>query len=969
VDQTLSGSGFNSDWRKHRERIFIMPLSPKTMLLIMGAAAVATQAGCPLTLLAGPAIWEAVKGGVGEVFGGYLHEALKGEARATISDETAKTIASLIREFAREHRERRSLENITKNAPKQWAAMHDEPVTEQEIQEIITGLRPMDESDRFFSAVEWRVITSWLCREYTDDWGSGGMSGRLAVQLETVTELAEFLAAHFPTRIQQAFEEAAARGTGAHHQMVLRLLVDVLKNVQKPPATLPMAPAANVEELKSALEAAVVTSYKKLSAEERTEIAALTVEIQALDATLWNRLNNLHTDVKKIDAGVEELLRRTPDRSRETVKAAVKSRLMRPPYVYGREEDLRRLRESLTRGGTAAVTQAIAGLGGVGKTTLALEYAHRYADDYDFLLLATADSVGSLERDYRAIADQAALPIPDDTPTKAVVRAVKDFLNATQRTLLILDNADFSANWTPEQLKAFLPESAHGHLLITTRATTLHGGLGVRKSCVLSLDVMEAEEAIRFLITRSKGERATLSAEEANASAELAEALGYLPLALEQAAAYIAPPGRTFSNYLKRFRESSIAHLERKKPEAGDYRATVATTWQISFDEVKRDNPAATDLLTLCAFLASEGIPVEVVYAAVRGTLPAVQAFFESAVDDEARQERYYDLLEPLTRYSLVRVDDKKHTFDVHRLVQEVIRWQMTDAEQIETITRAVQILNAAFPFVKFETWTACERLTNCALTLFIYDMPEKHRDETLADLYNKTAIYLENRGRYREAEPLYVEVVKTVSAFLPEGHPNIAISLGNLALLYNTQGRYSEAEPLFVEALEIYREALPKGHPDIALSLNNLAGLHKAQGRHRQSQLLHNEALTIRRAALPENPLDIAQSLNNLAQLYYSQGSYTNAKSLHDEALEIRRAHLPVGHPDIACSLNNMALLYEALECYSVVEPLYDEELEIYCNALGENHPLTKKVSENFQDFLKKTNSASHRENFARQP
>jgi tetratricopeptide (TPR) repeat protein len=201
-------------------------------------------------------------------------------------------------------------------------------------------------------------------------------------------------------------------------------------------------------------------------------------------------------------------------------------------------------------------------------------------------------------------------------------------------------------------------------------------------------------------------------------------------------------------------------------------------------------------------------------------------------------------------------------------------------------------------------------------------------------------AIALQDVGRYSEAEPLYREALKMRREALPEGHPDIATSLNNLAALYGSQGRYSEAEPLYREALGMSRKALPEGHPDIATSLNNLAALYDSQGRYSEAEPLYREALKMRREALPEGHPNIATSLNNLALLYESQGRYSEAEPLYREALKMRREALPEGHPNIATSLNNLAALYGSQGRYSEAEPLYREALKMRREALPEGHP-----------------------------
>lgn len=520
-------------------------------------------------------------------------------------------------------------------------------------------------------------------------------------------------------------------------------------------------------------------------------------------------------------------------------------------HFSGRTKELAKLHDALNSGGTAAVAQAISGLGGIGKTALAIAYAYQYSANYDYRLFCLADSVASLNAGYRAIASELALPIPADAPADDVVDAVKQWLETTPNYLLILDNADFSKTFTEKDLATFLPELPSGHILLTTRAQSLNRSLNITTDHVLKLDVMDPKEAENFLTEPVRRQGITLNEDEATAATELAKELGYLALALEQAAAFIAENGGRFRNYLNLFRENPIQQLAEADPQAGGYEKTVATTWQISFDEVERECPAATELLTLSAYLAPDDIPAEIVYAAAEGTLPTVQTFFAGATSADAQEQRYIKLLNPLRRYSLVTVEGSAQTYSIHRLVQAVVRHKKTDEEQTKEKRQAIEVVNAAFPSVEFERWMQCERMIPCAFAVTGYINVPECRNEITSLLLNQVGFYLNEQGRYVEAEPLYEEALKINRAALPYPHNDIAKSLNNLAALYESQGRYGEAEPLFDEALQITRAVLPTKHPDIAISLNNLAVLYTAQNRLDEAELLFKETVDIFQASL----------------------------------------------------------------------------------------------------------------------
>ena len=268
----------------------------------------------------------------------------------------------------------------------------------------------------------------------------------------------------------------------------------------------------------------------------------------------------------------------------------------------GRTLLLAQLETALASGTTAA--QAIAGLGGVGKTQTAVEYAYRHRDRYRVVLWVRADTETSLISGYRELAEVLGLPEKDARDSNKVVTAVRRWLGREPGYLLILDNAD-----DPALVRPYLPSAPKGHVLLTSRAHTFDIP-GVRQP--IGLPVLEPDEALEFLGKRT-GRAGPLDPAEQDAARTLAAELGYLPLALEQAAAYMVEHAEAFSVYLDAYRKSRLELLDKRGPFAGDYPETVRTTWKRSFDAVATASPASIALLRLSAFFAPDAIPYELI--------------------------------------------------------------------------------------------------------------------------------------------------------------------------------------------------------------------------------------------------------------------------------------------------------------------------------------------------------------------
>ena len=283
----------------------------------------------------------------------------------------------------------------------------------------------------------------------------------------------------------------------------------------------------------------------------------------------------------------------------------------RNPLFTGQEDILTRLRTALTVNKTAALTQqatpqAISGLGGIGKTQIALEYAYRYGHEYQAVLWAQADSSEALVLSYSKLASLLHLSEKDATDKSVVVEAVKQWLATHNHWLLILDNADEIA-----LVDDFLPEVVPGHVLLTTRAQahgTLAHGLAVQE--------MEPAEGALLLLRRAKVLAGDATLEQApgadrKAALELAKELGGLPLALDQAGAYIEETGCGIEGYRQRYQQQQTTLLKRRGKLVTDHPEPVATTWLLSFTKVEELNRAAADLLRLCAFMHPDAIPEE----------------------------------------------------------------------------------------------------------------------------------------------------------------------------------------------------------------------------------------------------------------------------------------------------------------------------------------------------------------------
>lgn len=417
------------------------------------------------------------------------------------------------------------------------------------------------------------------------------------------------------------------------------------------------------------------------------------------------------------------------------------------PSFTGRDTILDALRAGLTRVPGMVHPQVIAGTGGVGKTQLAVEYAWAHRADYDAVWWVGAETTAGLHGEYAALAPQVGLI--QDANQDTMVTAVRAWLEDNPRWLMIFDNAD-----DPQAIIPLLPPAGDGHVLVTTQQ---EDDLGQRADLV-PLDVLSDEDATQFLLARTGHTDLT-------AARQLADALGCLPLALEQAGAFIAQAKViTLARYLELFTQRSLELLGKGRVSGG-YRHTVDTTWDLSLQRLRQGTPAAAGLLSLLAFVAPDDLPWGLL-PSHPGKLPAILA--AAAADEVALAE----VIAALRRYSLVKVVGDG--LSAHRLLQAVIRENLDGDAQQQWAATATGLLRASFPEESGDvrTWPDCQRLLPHVLAAASHTerLGVQAALEPASWLLDRAAIYLQGRAQLTQAKDL-VTLVTTATGVPDEVH------------------------------------------------------------------------------------------------------------------------------------------------------------------------------------------------------
>ncbi|HEU5375396.1 MAG TPA: tetratricopeptide repeat protein, partial [Ktedonobacteraceae bacterium] len=549
--------------------------------------------------------------------------------------------------------------------------------------------------------------------------------------------------------------------------------------------------------------------------------------------TNWANLDEAFSDVARGISQVIESLTPSWQRRSVTNLSSSHDRAMwmvphrRNPFFTGREELLINLRNNLIAMNTAALSQpqSINGLGGVGKTQIAIEYAYRHRYEYDYVLWARAATSETLIADFAMMAEFLHLFEREESDKNRVITVVKWWLATHSGWLLILDNAD-----DLETIYDFLPKEWSGHIILTTRIQAT--GPFVKS---IEVEPMEKKEGSLLLLRRAKvlELNETLDqaiAQDCIAAEAIVAIMGGLPLALDQAAAYIEETGCRVPTYLKRYHQRQIHLLKRRGGISSEHPEPVTMTWSLSFEKVRQASLEAADLLRLCAFLAPDAIPEELLIEGASELGSTLQPITdEPSILDEA--------IGVLRRFSLIHKNNQTDMLSIHRLIQTVLKEGMDEETQKLWAERAIKTVNLIFPSVEFATWSRCQKYLPHAQVCTMHIQHYKMAFPEAARLFLRVGLYLYSQAKFSEAQLNYQSALLISEQVLGEEHFDTADILDNLARLYHTQGKHSQAEQLYRRALLIREKVLGLEHSDTAISLDNLALLYSNQGRYTEAE------------------------------------------------------------------------------------------------------------------------------------
>ncbi|KAK0648357.1 P-loop containing nucleoside triphosphate hydrolase protein [Cercophora newfieldiana] len=675
-------------------------------------------------------------------------------------------------------------------------------------------------------------------------------------------------------------------------------------------------------------------------------------------------------------------------------------RLQNPPnpsimIPFGRDEDfverptlLSQISQKCGRPGSRT---AIVGLGGVGKSQLAIEYAYRIQERSPkaWVFWVHASNAARFEQSFREIATHVTAPGRHDSKAN-IFQLVRGWL-ADERNgcwVLILDNLD-NANFLTASyagggghtdgidgtnslpLIRCLPQCQHGSVLVTSRNRQVASEL-VEDRDIITVDPMDKEHALT-LLRRKLGQH---QAEAGGSAEELAAALEYMPLAIVQAAAYISQtwPPCSVQQYLDKFRKSDrrkaglLSYAGGKLRRDPSAKNSILNTWQISFDHVHDIRPSAIHVLSLMSFCDRQGIPASLLRgqdgetkrwqeqdSRARNAHDSDDTGFRGGGDDDDDDdnddESSYDEdddglkddIMTLRQFSFISANKDGKTLEMHRLVQlATLEWLEAHGQQDHWRHRLLRRLCERLPTGEYENWGECQVLFPHVKSATAVAPKEEQSLQDWATVLYKAAWYAWRVGNGLEAEKMAIQAMEMRKKVLGQEREETINAIAMVGLAYKLRGRWEEAEKLEVQVMETSKTKLGADHPFTLTSIANLASTLWNQGRWEEAEKLDVQAMETRKTKLGADHPSTLKSIANLASTYRNQGRWEEAEKLFVQVVETRKTKLGADHPDTLTSMANLASTFWNQGRWEEAEKLFVQVMETSKTKLGADHPDT---------------------------
>lgn len=640
----------------------------------------------------------------------------------------------------------------------------------------------------------------------------------------------------------------------------------------------------------------------------------------------------------------------------------------------GREDILNQINEGLSLGPVPRIV-VLRGIGGQGKTQVALEYCHREkSNQFSTIFWIDATSKSSLKTSLEGIAEyiEPATSAFSNIDNK-INFALESLANWPRPWLLVFDNYDDPIAFN--SLQGFIPIGKHGSILITTRHADVDA-LG-RDRRAIELHGLQEEDALELLCKMSVKTKEDYCMTHGES---IVRRLGYHPLAIAQASAYIRKRKINFESFIDHYNRRRQLILE-QIPQMSQYRRrlnnsdeetflSVFTTLELSFLQLQAggaESRMKADFLTLFAFFNCKDISEKMLknYYINQKSSPRVFNLLDSFVttyfEDGYDRDLFQDILSHLRDISLLQAFSEEEDgflhFSLHPLIKDWVKLRTNkEACQGYALLAAdivAQTIMLSWSNKQFEMPFSARReiLSHLGVQMDNYDDFLQTKEEIsfsrdvsigLAEAESWFGSFYFNSGWFKEAKAMHIKALRLREEVLGQQHSDTLTSMSKVAQVLNSQGKHNESETMHRVAFQLQEEVLGQHHPDTLTSMNNLALVLTRQGKYSKAEALFRQTVLLREEILGQQHIDTLVSSSNLARVLDRQRKYKEAETIHQHTYQLRAKVLGQQHPHTQTSMNNLALVLERQDKHNEAEAIHRQTLHLRENVFGRQHPDT---------------------------
>ncbi|KAL7951504.1 P-loop containing nucleoside triphosphate hydrolase protein [Trichoderma barbatum] len=635
-------------------------------------------------------------------------------------------------------------------------------------------------------------------------------------------------------------------------------------------------------------------------------------------------------------------------------------------------------------------TAALYGLGGSGKTQIALDYAYRRCQDPSYSVFwVHADSETTFTQDFKSIARK--LGLPSNLDGEDLLTAVRDRIETNPPWALILDNVDnlrlFGVSHAAQDtldmgehalsLDKFIPRGPRGQVLWTSRDERIAGSLVATRRAIKVPNMTPSQAEKLFDSVRNS----QVGSDEAKQVAELVCELEWLPLAVSQAAAYIRMTRINVEEYLSKLKDGKKRWQLLKKSQKDRHRRnevsnSILETWNISMKHLQIENKTAYQILHIHAFLDNQNIPAEMIkHAALysddntgvddvheaHNNNPSSDSNSDddssldsdgdddSSLDSDGDDDEITEAIARLCDFSLLSIQatgDGNRAYKMHKLVQEAMQYGLSGNErkneEIYFSVAALEIVSSLFPDSAPDTWNECEKYIAHAQRACNWAILCGRELTAAADLLSRVAFYLYECGRYGESGVEGQKAYELQKTTLGDKHPATILSMFQLAAHYQIVGRHKEAEEMLFKMVGLQQETLGSKHPNTIDTKSAIASVHSSWGKYKEAEGMAVKVLALRREVLGHKHPTTLHEMEDLASIYNILRKYKEEEGLRVEALALQREILGCKHPTTLLNMMELASTYRLLGKDKEADGTEVEVLKLLQEILGDELPGT---------------------------